>query len=166
MTLILSYYYTQLEHLRFESNQVKRRWKCTEWKLHLRPSHLQEYMEHCSPWKSKQWSICSSMRLCPQEHALPPQLPSSYRSWKWGNPDSVHFSPLFLGKYLYSNALLLCICMCQISWLSKIGGDFIRRLETKSSNCQINITTNFPCYLYGTARAGNWNLATGSSELT
>ena len=35
-----------------------------KWKLHSRPSHLQEYMEPCSPGKTKLWqqfqqSICS-----------------------------------------------------------------------------------------------------------
>ena len=143
------------EQLSVESNQVKRRWKCTEWKLHSRPSHLQKYMELCSPWKTKLWQnsndpypvVVLNMCLYPQEYATPLHLPSRYPSWKWGSSDSVHAGSLFLGKYLYSDT-------ASATHLHASGRLAVQKLvEIESGdeeqNCQINITTNFPCYLSG-----------------
>ena len=46
--------------------------------------------------------------------------------------------PLFLGKYLYSDTLSVKSAGCQ-KLVEILFGD----------------TSNFPCYLYGTVRAGN-----------
>ena len=59
---------------------------------------------------------------------------------------------LFRGKYLYSNtasATFACVSSAGFSKLVEIEfGD-------KGQDCQINTTSSFPCYLYGTVRAGN-----------
>ena len=134
MTLIISYYYyTQLEQLSVESNEVKgdgslQSGSCIQGHHIFKNIWNHAVLERLNYGKNSNdpyTVVILNMCLYPPEYALPPHLPSRYLSWKWGSPDSVHFSPLLLGKYLYSNTLLLCICKRQISWLSKIGEDLI-----------------------------------------
>ena len=73
-------------------------------------------------------------------------------------------NPLFLGKYLYSDT-------ASATHLHVSGQQVVQTLVEiefgdEGQNCQINITSNFPCYLYGTVRAENRHLATASSQLT
>ena len=143
MTLIISYYYSQLEQLRVESNQVKRRWKCREWKFHSRPSHLQEDMELCSPWKTKLWQnsndpypvVVLNMCLYPLEYAIPPHLPSRYLSWKWGSSDSVHCRFIVLWQVLVQwHCFCYSFACIRSAGCSNIGGDWIWWWGTKLPN--------------------------------
>ena len=106
----------------------QRRWKCMKWKLHSRPSHLQEYMEPCSLWKTLtlaaistihmqwwHWSCVKSMLyylICRLDTFLE----------KWGSPNSVHI----LLKYLYSESVSSSIHVQVSDQLHvKIGEDLI-----------------------------------------
>ena len=98
-------------------------------------------------WQKFQWKlnydpyavVLLNMCLCPQEYALPLQLPSGYLSWKWGNPDSVHLVHCSLA----STCTMHLRASNQLA-VQKLCGDLIWQWRTKLSNWQINITTDFP----------------------
>ena len=99
-TLIISYYYTQLEHLNVESKQDMLYFI---WPLDI---------------------------LLESEEALIVYIAG----------------PLFLGNYLYSDT-------ASATHLHASGQQSVQKLVEiefgdEGQNCQININTNFPCYLY------------------
>ena len=83
---------------------------------------------------------------------------------KWRSPNHVWYKSIIprQGTCTATVFPLLCMCLSQDSWLSKIGGDL-----DQGQNHKIVKLEPPPSFLvYGTARTRNWNLATGSSQLT
>ena len=60
---------------------------------------------------------------------------------------------LFFGKYLYSDTA----SATHLHASGQLAVQTLVEIEfgDEGQNCQITITTNFPCYLYGTVRARN-----------
>ena len=89
-----------------------------------------------------------------QEYAILPHLPSIDILLESEEALTVYIAgSLFLSKYLYSDTT-------SATHLQVSGQQAVQKLVEiefgdEGQNCQITITTNFPCYLYGTVRAGN-----------
>ena len=166
--LIILYYYTQLEQLMVETNQVKsvQSGSCIQSHHIFKNIWNSAVLERLNYGKiSMQWSISSSGT----EHVFVPSrvcLTISFPLFlvKWGSPNSVQCMSwqVLVQQHCFCYYAFVCVKSAGCQKLVQIWfGDSGKIIKLP----KINTTTNFPCHLYGTARTWSWNLTTGSSQL-